>query len=84
VVVVVLSPAAQREFDALPKSIKPRVLEVFRRLGQWPNLSGVKWLRGEWAGYARVRVGDWRVLFAFVQPNVMVVRIRNRREVYED
>ena len=81
---VVLVPEAQREFDELPSTVKPRVLAVFRRLANWPTVSGVKWLRGEWAGYARVRVGDWRVLFAFVQPDLVVVRIRHRREVYED
>ena len=49
------------------------------------------WLRkyfqqgmGEWAGHYRIRTGDWRVIFRVVAPDVIVVRIRNRRDVYED
>jgi mRNA-degrading endonuclease RelE of RelBE toxin-antitoxin system len=45
---------------------------------------GVKWLRHEWTGHARIRVGDWRVIFTFVAPDVIVVRIQHRSEVYED
>lgn len=81
---VLLAPEGAAEFDALPAVIKARVARVFERLESWPEVSGVKWLRGEWAGHARIRVGDWRVIFTFVAPDVIVVRIRHRREVYEE
>lgn len=81
---VLISPEAQAEFKALPKSIKPRVLAVFARLESWPEVSGVKWLKYEWVGFGRIRVGDWRVVFQFIAPNVIIVRIQNRRDVYED
>lgn len=81
---VLLTPEAQVEFDRLPEGMKPRVLLVFVRLQGWPEVSGVKWLRHEWVGYARIRVGDWRVLFTFEAPEVIVVRIKHRSEVYED
>ncbi len=64
--------------------MQARVLEVFRRLEAWPNISGAKQLRGEWAGCSRIRTGDWRVIFRVVRPDVLVVRIRHRRDVYED
>lgn len=81
---VLLTPEGADEFKALPPVIKARVAGVFERLQSWPEVSGVKWLRGEWAGHARVRVGDWRVVFTFVAPDLIVVRIRHRREVYEE
>lgn len=59
---VVLTEQAQRDFDELPLSMKKRVLGVFVRLGGWPNVSGAKWLTGDWHGFARVRTGDWRVI----------------------
>ncbi len=81
---VTLSLEAQTEFNSLPKSLKPRVLGVFIRLQSWPEVSGVKWLKHEWTGHARIRVGDWRVIFTFEAPDVIVVRIKHRSEVYED
>ena len=81
---IVLTSDAQVEFRALPRTIQERVLGIFERLREWPAVSGVKWLKYDWTGYARIRVGDWRVIFTFVAPNVIVVRILNRRDVYED
>ena len=80
---VFLTPQSQTEFDALPIVIRNRVLGVFERLRKWPDVSGVKWLKHDWTGHARIRVGDWRVIFTFVAPDVVVVRILNRRDVYE-
>ena len=79
-----LTSEGAAEFEALPLAICARVAAVFERLGSWPEDSWVKWLRGEWAGHARIRVGDWRVIFTFVAPGVVVVRIRHRREVFEE
>lgn len=44
----------------------------------------MKWLKHEWTGHARIRVGDWRVIFTFEAPDVIVVRIKHRSEIYED
>lgn len=35
-------------------------------------------------GHFRIRVGDWRVIFRHVAPDVIVVRIMHRSRVYED
>jgi len=35
------------------------------------------------AGHYRIRTGDWRIIFRLVKPNVIVVRIKHRSEVYE-
>jgi len=31
----------------------------------------------------RIRTGDWRIIFRLLKPNVIVVRIKHRSEVYE-
>ena len=47
---VLYTPAAKRQFDALPLPIKQRVEKIVIRLGAWPSVSGAKPLRGELAG----------------------------------
>jgi mRNA-degrading endonuclease RelE of RelBE toxin-antitoxin system len=81
---VLLAREARADFDALPVTIQARVRTVFTRLQQWPHVSGAKALRGKWSGCYRIRTGDWRVLFRLVSPDVLVVRIKHRSEVYED
>jgi mRNA-degrading endonuclease RelE of RelBE toxin-antitoxin system len=48
------------------------------------RISGVKALRGQWKGHCRIRMGDWRVIFEVVTPDLIVVRIAHRSTVYED
>lgn len=81
---VLLAPEAQDELRDLPIVIQARVLDVFERLSKWPDVSGAKPLRHEWKGHFRIRVGDWRVIFRHVVPDVIVVRIMHRSRVYED
>jgi mRNA interferase RelE/StbE len=81
---VLLSLEGQADFDALPATIKARVIRVLERLAQWPQVSGAKPLKREWAGHYRVRTGDWRVIFRVISPGVIVVRIQHRSQVYED
>ena len=83
-VTVLLAPDAQAEFAKLPATMQVRVAAVFERLKTWPSVSGAKPLRGALAGTYRIRTGDWRVLFRFVAPTVVVVRIAHRSQVYED
>jgi mRNA interferase RelE/StbE len=76
-------PAGARlEFESLPLRMQPRVQEVFQRLARWPNVSGLKPLKGAY----RIRTGDWRVLFTVdeVARRITVFRIANRRDVYDD
>ena len=81
---VLLTPEAQDDVRKLPTTMKPRVAAIIDRVAMFPNVSGIKWLRGPLVGQRRVRCGDWRVLFRVVSPDVIVVRVRHRSEVYED
>jgi mRNA interferase RelE/StbE len=79
-----ITPEAQSQFDALPLTIKVRVLRVFERLGRWPEVSGAKPLRGARRGERRIRTGDYRVIFRPVAQTVLVVGIGHRKDVYGD
>jgi len=78
-----LSPEAEIDVQRLPIKLKYRLDGILKRLEGWPQVSGVKWLKYEWAGHGRIRMGDWRVVFR-VEGDVLVVRIQHRSEVYED
>jgi mRNA interferase RelE/StbE len=40
-------------------------------------------LKGQFSGLRKLRVGDYRVVFAILDTQVLVLRIGHRREVYE-
>ena len=42
----------------------------------------IKALSGEWDGYCRLRVGDYRVIFRIGPKEMVIVRIRHRSDVY--
>ncbi len=81
---VLLTSEGQEDFDRLPRSMRTRVAAVFERLTGWPTVSGAKALRHEWKGHYRIRVGDWRVIFQIIKPDILIVRIKHRSEVYEE
>lgn len=40
-------------------------------------------LKGQFSGLRKLRVGDYRVIFAILDTQVLVLRIGHRKEVYE-
>lgn len=83
---VVLSPAASEFFAAADRPLASKLARCFERLETDPlRGNNIKRLTGEWTGYSRYRVGDWRVLYRVddAAKRVNVVVIAHRREVYE-
>jgi mRNA-degrading endonuclease RelE of RelBE toxin-antitoxin system len=81
---VLITPHAQKEFEALPVTIRARMAKVFERLEQWPKVSGARPLRGELAGQYRIRTGDYRVQFTAANDQVTVERVGHRDGFYDD
>ncbi len=81
---VKLTAEAVEDFTALPRVIRERVQKLLARLDQWPEVSGVKTLRGELAGWYRLRTGDYRVRFRVEGELVIVDKIGHRKDVYDD
>ena len=81
---VELTLAAQRQVDALPKSIRLRLLQIVRRLERWPNVSGAKPLRGSLAGRFRIRTGDYRIQFYLDRDVVVIEKLGHRDGFYEE
>lgn len=77
--------SAAKEFKKLPLSVKQRVSISLDNLQQEPRPSGVVKLQGEEPLY-RVRVGDYRIVFAVDDDEkiITVTRIRHRQDVYKE
>ena len=75
-------PSAQRELDGLDPPTRGRIQRALLRLAtnprQAPNVKAMT------DGNYRLRVGDWRVVYALHDDvlMVLVLRVGHRREVY--
>lgn len=74
--------STEHELGALPSVFRERIEISISRLAEDPRPSGVKKLRGG-IGW-RIRVGDYRVVYEIDDraKEVIVTKIRHRREVY--
>jgi mRNA-degrading endonuclease RelE of RelBE toxin-antitoxin system len=81
---VTVSPDAARQLESLPRPIQVRIVHLFDRLRQWPNISGAKPLRGGLAGRYRLRTGDYRLQFRVQGDEVHVEKLGNRDRFYEE
>jgi mRNA interferase RelE/StbE len=81
---VELTPEAADQFGRLPRSIRARMNLLRERLEQWPDVSGAKPLRGELAGWYRLRTGDYRLRFYVKGETVIVDKIGHRSDFYDD
>jgi mRNA interferase RelE/StbE len=77
---ILFTPAATRQWIKLSNDVRRRIdarLSEFVATGQ----GDVKRLRGRTG--ARLRVGDWRVIFQENVDSIMVVAVGHRREIYD-
>ena len=74
--------SVRKDLASLPKATARRILDkidsaLAARADTFPALAG------EFAGLRKLRVGDYRVIFAILENRVLVLRIGHRRDVYE-
>ncbi len=79
---VVLGRSAQKELDRLPDKIADRIIARLEALQRAPRPPGSLKLRG--ANHWRVRIGDYRVIYAIddAKKLVDVSIIQHRKDVY--
>ncbi|MBI4701818.1 MAG: type II toxin-antitoxin system RelE/ParE family toxin [Deltaproteobacteria bacterium] len=78
-----IRPAARRALEALPRQALSRVDGKILALAGEPRPHGCGKLAGSADRY-RIRVGEWRVVYAIDDPAgvVSVLAVGHRREVY--
>ena len=79
---IVYKKSVQRDLKKLSKAEAHRVLnqvekELSKNAGTYPAL------KGQFAGLRKYRVGDYRVIYAILGDDVLVLRIGHRKEVYK-
>lgn len=79
---VTLGAQPQRFLDTLPRNLLTRMdTAIDTRLAVAPTMYG-KPLRGSLAGYWKLRVGDYRIIYRITGRSVFVVSIRHRKDAY--
>ncbi len=83
---VVLSAQAQKIYASADQALAKKLARCFEQLEQSPRYHpNIKPLKGDFAGYYRYRIGDYRVIYLVDDETnqVLVNTIAHRREVYE-
>ena len=77
--------SAERDLRRLPRPIFLRFNHQILALRQEPRPAGIRKLKGKFEGW-RVRVGDYRIIYQIDDSAriVTIVRVRHRRDVYND
>lgn len=75
----------QKDLCNLPKVEINKVLKKIESLSKDPKRHGVEALKGSLKGLYRLRSGDYRIVFQIIEGKflILVVRVANRKEVYE-
>jgi mRNA interferase RelE/StbE len=79
---IVYKKSVQRDLKKLSKAEARRVLnQVEEELSK--NADTYPVLKGQFAGLRKYRVGDYRVIYAILGDEVLVLRIGHSKEVYK-
>ena len=83
---VLLYPDAQAVYTSADKALSNKIARCLQQLEQTPLLHpNIKALKGDYAGYYRYRIGNYRVIYSVDEEivKVLVVTIVKRGEAYE-
>ena len=79
---IVYKKSVQRDLKKLPKAEAHRVLnQVEEELSK--NAETYPALKGQFAGLRKYRIGDYRIIYAILGDEVIVLRIGHRKDVYK-
>ena len=73
--------SARSELRGIDREMAIRILHALTRFGD-SGEGDVKALTGEWQGYSRLRVGDYRVILSAGPDEITVIRVRHRSDSY--
>jgi len=80
---IVYKKSVHRDLKKLPKPEAKRILDLIEQeLIKQPESNPV--LKGQFAGLRKYRIGDYRVIYALLGFEILILRIANRKDVYKD
>ena len=81
-IAVLLTKSAAKDVLGLPAIVQARAAAKFVELASYPNVSGVKALKGALKGRYRVRVRSYRILFTVGAGALTIIAVDDRKESY--
>jgi mRNA interferase RelE/StbE len=80
---IVYKKSVHRDLKKLPSPEARRILDLIEReLIKQPETNPV--LKGRFGGLRKYRIGDYRVIYALLGVDILILRIANRKDVYKD
>jgi mRNA interferase RelE/StbE len=81
-----LTPSFQRDLERLPAAARDKVLKELKRLETTPlgPPPKIKKLKGKGVGQWRLEVWPYRARYDVVGQEVILYRVRHRKEIYDD
>jgi mRNA interferase RelE/StbE len=78
---ILYKKSVQRDLKKFRKTETRRILDQLEKeLSKKPDSYPI--LKGEFAGLRKYLIGDYRIIFALMDEDVVVLRIGHRKEVY--
>jgi mRNA-degrading endonuclease RelE of RelBE toxin-antitoxin system len=83
---ILLTPSFQRDLERLPADVQERVLKAIGVLETAPfgPPPRIKRLKGKGVGQWRLEVWPYRIRFDVEGGDVVLYRVRHRKEIYRD
>jgi len=79
---IVYKKSVHRDLKKLSKPEAKRILDLIEKeLIKQPEANPV--LKGQFVGLRKYRVGDYRVIYASLGLDILILRIGNRKDVYK-
>lgn len=84
--VIRLTPSFQRDLESLPRSVQEKVFEAIKRLETTPfgPRPKIKKLKGKGIGQWRLEVWPYRVRYDVAGQEVVLYRVRHRKDIYRE
>ena len=79
---IVYKKSVQRDLKRLSKAEARCVLNQIEK-GLSENADTYPVLKGQFTGLRKYRIGDYRVIYAILRNDVLVLRIGHRKDVYK-
>jgi len=78
---IVYKKSVSRDLKKLTKAEATRILnQIEKELSKNPESYPA--LKGKFAGLRKFRIGDYRIIYAILEYDVIILRIGHRKEVY--
>ena len=78
---IVYKKSVERDLKNLAQAEAAKILDsIDKNLSRQPEANPA--LKGPFAGLRKHRIGDYRVIYAVLGADVLILRIAHRREVY--